>query len=167
MEGPVQSNYQFNVSVFLALGLGVSLTLALSPTVAVGYPSGAVSFGQNPVHAMAGQASDSSTVTLISPGEGTDFVVTDVVLTMGRNEWTTCHSTVTLSLTSDGRDVGRFSLQADGNQHSYNGSGTNQAQVSHAFASGIQVPSGDTLQLYASTCGESVNYTLSGYYAQP
>ena len=81
MEGPVQSNYQFNVSVFLALGLGVSLTLALSPTVAVGYPSGAVSFGQNPVHAMAGQASDSSTVTLISPGEGTDFVVTDVVLT--------------------------------------------------------------------------------------
>jgi hypothetical protein len=162
----MQSHYQFNVSVFLALGLGVTLTLVLSPTDAVGYPSAAVSLGQNPVLAMAGEVSDGSVVSLFSPEEGTDFVVTDVVLTMGRNTWTTCHSTVTLSLASDGRYVGRFSLQADGNNISYNGAGTNHAQVSHSFTSGILVPSGDTLQLSASAC-EVVNYTLSGYYAQP
>ncbi len=162
----MQSHYQFNVSVLLALGLGVTLTLVLSPTDAVGYPSTAVSLGQNPVLAMAGEATDGSVVTLFSPDEGTDFVVTDVVLTMGRNTWTTCLSTITLSLSSDGHYVGRFALQADGNNSSYNGSGTNQAQVSHSFTSGILVPSGDTLQLTASTC-ETVNYTLSGYYAQP
>lgn len=162
----MQSHYQFNVSVFLALGLGVTLTLVLSPTDAVGYPSTAVSLGQNPVLAMAGEALDGSVVTLFSPGEGNDFVVTDVVLTMGRSGWTTCQSTVTLSLASDGHYVGRFSLQADGNTTSYNGAGTNQAQVSHSFTSGILVPSGDSLQLSVSTC-EPVNYTLSGYYAQP
>jgi hypothetical protein len=162
----MQSHYQFNVSVFLALGLGVTLTLVLSPTDAVGYPSTAVSMGQNPVLAMAGEALDGSVVPLFSPGEGNDFVVTDVVLTMGRTSWNSCRSNVTLSLSSDGHHVGRFVLQADGNDMSYQGAGTNQAQVSHSFTSGILVPSGDSLQLSVSTC-EPVNYTLSGYYAQP
>ena len=150
----------------LALLLGVTGTLALTGSQAVGYPTGAVSVGVTPVVSQGGAFSDDGTAVLFSADEGFDVVVTDVVLTMGRTTWTSCRSTVTLSLSSDGHYVGRFVLQADGNADRWDGSGTNQAQVSHSFTSGILVPSGDSLLLTASTC-EPVNYTLSGYYAQP
>ena len=161
----MQSRYQFNVSVALAIGFGSAVTYALSSGDAVGYPMGAVSLGRNPIESAAGQTT-SSPVTVFVADEAADFVVTDVVLTMHVYEWTTCIADVHLTLGS-GADAGKFGLQGDGDTYSANGGGTVQGQVSHTFSSGILVPAGDSLTIHAGNCGANkVFYTLSGYHAQ-
>ena len=161
----MQSRYQFNISIALAIGFGSSLTFALSSTDAVGYPVGAVSLGRNPIESAAGQTT-TSPVTVFVADEGADFVVTDVLLSMHQYGWTTCVAEVVLSLGS-GALVGRFELQADGDTYSSDSSGTTQAVLSHSFRAGILVPAGDSLFTSGSGCGGSeVSYVYSGYHAQ-
>ena len=151
------SRFQLGLIATLAAGLGFSL----SSSEAVGYPASAVSFGSNPVWSKGGLVTESPEVVVTAP-IGSDVVVTDVVLTFSDSN---CYPRVEIK-DDAGEVLASFKLFL--NQDSDK---THQpTNIQHAFKSGIPVASGTSLsmsQYYsAGTCSE-VNYTLSGYYAQP
>ena len=73
--------FHFAITVFLAVPLGGAMTIALMPQSAVGYPTTAISYGQNPVTSAGGSVDlDGSTTSasfVAAPG-GADIIVTDV-----------------------------------------------------------------------------------------
>ena len=143
------SRFQLGLIATLAVGLGFSL----ASSDAVGYPAGAaVSMGTNPLWSRGGSV-DSSSVSRINAPADQDMVVTDLLLSTPYHvEW------VTLTL-EDGTNVGRAVL------HGHTGERTAMV-FSHKFASGIRIPAGSYLQIDEAV-GNGLEYTLSGYYAQP
>ena len=150
----------------IAIGLGFAASQALHSSPAQGYPLGAVSLGSNPIDMAAGTASESP-VTVFTASTDHNFVVTDVVLTLASGgTWTSCTSQVQM-LNSAGARLGSFRLQTDQANHYGADPGSPGAVISHTFSSGLVLSAGDTMTLYRTgTCG-SLDYTLSGYHAQP
>lgn len=159
----------------VALGLGgFASGLFLHVSDASGYPAGAVvSYGANPVVAVGGSASDSTTTTLLTAPAGQDLVITDVVLSGYVDTNCAGHIPVTLSTSSGGTVAGVTVGAVQSNASSpYNVSQTPTLNL----VSGLPVPAGDSLTMttgaYSTTsCGTSITvavyYTVSGYYAEP
>ncbi len=127
-------------------------------------PGPSISYGANPVVSAGGEASSSQ--TLFTAPSSQLIVVTDVVLTVsGYSNYDPCRSVISL-ITSGGDTIGSFRLVAmdDSGNNSYPRWGT--SNVVHSFVSGLPLPIGESLELtHSGDC--SVNYTISGYYAEP
>ena len=138
------SRFHLGLIATLAVGLGFSL----SSSEAIGYPAGtAVSLGANPVWSTGGTLSAD---VIISAGADHDLIITDFFF--GREGPT---SATTYIERPDGVRVAQFFTWGyDRNGH-YTGAN---------MTSGVRVPAGDSVTLRSTN---SVNYTLSGYYAQP
>ncbi len=148
------SRFQLGLMAPLAVGLGFSL----APSPAIGYPAGsAVSSGPNPPWAVGGNHSPGTLVDTITAPSDQDIVVTNVLMTF---ECTGCTPTVILRAndTTISRTV--FRHYRDGGNYA-----TISVPIRHTFSSGLPVPAGQTLTMEVSA--NSVDYTLSGYYAQP
>ena len=150
----VTSRFQLGLIATLAVGLGFSL----SSSEAIGYPAGAaVSTGTNPLWAVGGNHYPGAAMEIITAPSDQEIVVTDILMTF---ECTSCTPTVILKAndTTISRTVFR---------HYRSGSGyaTTSVPLRHTFSSGLPVPAGQTLTMEVSA--NSVDYTLSGYYAQP
>ena len=152
------SRFQLGLIATLAVGLGFSL----SSSDAIGYPAGAaVSLGSNPLWSKGGILTDSLEVVVTAP-VGLDAVVTDVVLTYADGN---CHPRVEMK-DDAGEVLASFILFL--NQDS--DKTAQPTNIQHAFKSGISVASGESLsmsQFYIGGPCNEVNYTISGYYAQP
>ena len=154
----MQSRHSFHVTVALAIGFGATLSYAVSSSTAVGFPTGpAVSMGANPVWAKGGEV-DNSTISVLAAPEGSDLIVTDVVLSYNNSA---CNSRVELR-TNTGEVLAYFRLMQD---HWYYGT-AQPTRIEHSFNSGLPIQAGETLVLEEYD-GCNVAYTLSGYYAQP
>jgi len=162
------NKFQTAVSTGLAIALGGTLMVVLGPNSATAYPSGAVSYGGNPVWSVGGTVSDGSSLTPITAPSGQDIVITDVVVSGGAQAGSDylCGVDVTLQ-NGAGDSLGVF--RGAGSDY-YNSSGLFGQNVS--FSSGIRVEAGDSLTLLGTDSGFvrgncSLTYTLSGYYAEP
>ena len=148
------SRFHLGLIATLAVGLGFSL----ASSQAIGYPAGpAVSTGTNPLWAVGGNHYPGTPVDIITAPSDQDIVVTDVLMTF---ECTGCTPTVILRAndTTISRTV--FRHYRDGGNYA-----TISVPIRHTFSSGMPVPAGQTLTMEVSA--NSVDYTLSGYYAQP
>ena len=146
--------FQLGLIATLALGLGFSL----SSSDAVGYPAGsAVSYGSNPLWAVGGNQFSGPAFEVITAPTGKDIVVTDLILSYS---CTDCSPTVVLR--AGGTVISRtvYRHWRDGGNIS-----TVSIPIQHTFSSGLPVTSGQTLTIEVDSY--SVDYTLSGYYAQP
>ena len=141
------TRFQLGLVATLAAGLGA----ALSSSPAIGYPAGpSVSSGTNPVWAIGGTLSGDTMMVLTAPADQ-DMVVTDVLITAEAG-----HERAYLHL-EDGTRV----LSQDVRATTYI-----VQPVSHQFSSGIRIPAGTYMNM-GTQWGSTLNYTLSGYYAQP
>jgi hypothetical protein len=118
---------------------------------------GAISMGTNPLWNNGGNLSTGSTDIITAPADQ-DVVVSDLILTYGCMD---CSPRVSLFV--DGTSVGSFRYYQvkdyyfDAVQSPY--------PIQHGFRSGLHVPAGSTLSMTIDS--HDVDYTLSGYYAQP
>jgi hypothetical protein len=166
----VSNNFQTMVSTGLAISLGATLMIVLGPNSATAYPSGSVSYGSNPIIATGGTAG--ATQTVFTAPAGHEIIVTDVLLTgtggSGDITWYSypCTSIIALVDTA-GVTLASFRLSADTTgRYYYGGADLKSTVASHSFASGLPVSPGEGLELtHSGDC--SVDYTLSGYYAEP
>ena len=158
------------VAGFAALG-GMVWCQLLSPSVAVGYPSGAaVSYGANPIESIGGSATSSSSSTAWDNSSGADdVVITDIVLALGNNT-ADCYGQENVWFVIDGETVGHYLLQP------YAGSISNGvvgSRLALTLSSGIRVPAGEILEMHTSystwggLCSLTVYYSLHGYHAAP
>jgi hypothetical protein len=152
------SRFQLGLIATLAVGLGFSL----SSSEAIGYPAGAaVSMGANPVWSVGGAVGDGSHVVITAPADQ-DLVVSDVFF---GPECINC--TLRFSLAVPDGTLASYRYR---NQYYFYGPGERgfsyrmDEPVEQSLRSGLRVPAGDSLTL---TVDGTVDYTLSGYYAQP
>ena len=132
------------------------LAMSHAPSVSHAHPmSPVVSSGTNPIVNVAGRHSGGpGFVPVVTAPEGQDIVLTDLVFTTepgGRLE-------PTLRIGDSGPIVGRYFVY-----------GVNYASsgfVHIALQTGIRVPAGESLQLDPVEW-DLLNYSFSGYYAQP
>jgi hypothetical protein len=141
--------------------------VVLGPNSATAYPSGAVSYGVNPVWSVGGTVSNGSSFTAITAPSGQDVVITDVVISGSTTNSANYICAIDVSLLNGaGDNIGRF--RGGGNR--YSGSLDGQTV---SFESGITVEAGDSVTVTGANSGFSYNcsvgltYTLSGYYAEP
>jgi len=127
----------------------------VTSTPAEGHPAGmVVSTGTNPIVNVAGQLSSVAWVAVLSAPPTQDIVVTDLVFSANDSGV----GEPQLRLASSLDTVGRYFIVGG----SYHGGG-----ASHfSLQTGIRIPAGDSLELNINTTNY-VNYSLSGYYAQP
>ncbi len=122
---------------------------------AQGPPTGmVVSTGTNPIVNVAGQLSSSAWVEVLTAPASQDIVVTDLVFSANHSG----AGEPELRLASTTETVGRYFIFGG----SYNGGGP----AHFSLQTGIRIPAGDSLELNINTTNY-VNYSLSGYYAQP
>ena len=177
------NRFHLSLTTVLALGLGATLTHALTPSTAAGYPAGAsVSYGGNPVVSSAGTVALGSSESALTAPAGQDLVITDAILSVSSSAGS-CMGAVDFTLQlSDGTALGHFTSDVSGYHEWIDGyryaaygytSGTDPTQAVH-FASGIRVPAGETVDvrvtgraIRCSAGNVSARYTLSGYLAQP
>jgi hypothetical protein len=152
------SRFQLGLIATLAVGLGFSL----SSSEAVGYPAGAaVSLGENPVWSVGGEVSTGTHLVITAPDDQ-DLVVSDVFF---GPECINC--TLRFSLEIPGGTLASYRYR---NQYYFYGPGERgfsyrmDEPIDQSLKSGLRVPAGDTLSLIVDG---TVDYTLSGYYAQP
>ena len=178
------TRFHLSLTTTLAMGLGATLTHALMPSTAEGYPAGtAVSYGANPIISSASSVGLGSSSSALSALADQDLVITDAILSVSSSD-PTCTGSVDFTLQlSSGTNLGLFTSDLTGYRQwvsspyvtaSYGyAAGTDPTQAVH-FTSGIVVPAGETVVVYATgrgvSCAESsvsARYTLSGYLAQP
>ena len=154
----------------LAIGLGITGTIALQSSTAEGYPSTAVSTGHNPIVSTGGTIVGDGSLTLFEAGADSDIVITDIVLSVADTNSDCSMVYIATFLLSDDTNVAVASVGVGRNY--YYGSGyTSIAPIQ--FASGVRIPAGDTLRVETnrtlrSNCGtDRLNITASGYHAQP
>jgi len=158
------SRFQIGLIATLAMGLGFSV----ASSEAVGYPSGpAVSTGTNPVISQGGVLPLGGTSTVLTAPADQDIVVTDVVLGV-TNATYYCEGSFEVAATVGSELKGQFAVGAPNLE---------QAQLKNetiSLRSGMRVTAGSSLNLEFShtyrDCGDGyfrLNYTVSGYYAQP
>ena len=136
-----------SIQLVFITGLAVVLGFALSSSSASGYPATAVSYGNNPLWATAGQAGGFTTANVWTAPAEQDAVLTDLALDTNNN----AHVWLRLD---DGTAVGRYLV------------GTNSGRVNRTLESGITIPAGRTLQIQNEN-GYSLYWSVSGYYAKP
>jgi len=178
------TRFHLSLTTVLAMGLGATLTHALTPSTAVGYPAGAaVSYGTNPVISAAGTVALGSSSSALTTSADQELVITDAILSVSSSD-RSCRGSVDFTLRlGDGTALGHFTSDITGDYewvdapyvrsaYGYS-SGTDPTQAVH-FTSGIRLPAGDTVVVHATgraiSCGDSsvsARYTLSGYLAQP
>ena len=147
----VTSRFQLGLIATLAVGLGFSL----ASSEAIGYPAGAaVSLGANPVLSVGDGISSTEYVDVLTAPVDQDVVVTDLLLSTEYNG----QEIVSFRLAS-GEVVGRTYVYGPGR----GGAG---GPFSHTMSSGIKIPAGGQLQI-KTQWGASIQYMVSGYYAQP
>jgi hypothetical protein len=147
------SRFQLGLIASLAVGLGFSL----ASSQAIGYPAGAISMGMNPLWSTGGNLVAGSTDIVTAPADQ-DVVVSDLILTYG---CINCGPRVSLYV--DGTNVASFRYYQQ--KDYYDDAFQSPHPIQHAFKSGVHVPAGSTLSM--SIDSFDVDYTLSGYYAQP
>ena len=162
-----KGNFQALLTTGLAMSLGATLMVVMSSSSATAYPSGAVSFGANPVWSVGGNVSTSSDLLITAPA-GQNAILSDLVLTMYQNS-DQCELTIT---NGAGDNLGEFRLHSnviDGTTSTYyhaRTAATQPVSIQHTYSSGLSVEGGDSLYLTETgTCG--VSYSISGYYAEP
>ena len=122
-----------------------------------------VSVGSNPLLSWAGQLSHSSSDTAGTAPNEYDVVITDIILTTA--SFCGAHGYDVTLTTSSGNLIGQFRLSSQ--QASQSGH-----YVSNVIAnlnSGLKVPSGESLSIETNNPYQDckLNYTFSGYLAQP
>ncbi len=164
MSDNSQGNFQALMTTGLAIALGATLMTVVGSNDATAYPSGAVSYGANPVWSVGGNVSTSSDLLVTAPS-GQTAILSDVVLTMYQNS-DQCDLTIT---NSAGDNLGEFRLHSYMNDVSggyARASATQPVSIQHTYSSGISIDEGDSLYLTETgACG--VSYSISGYYAEP
>ena len=144
------SRFQLGLIATLAIGLGFSL----SSSEAIGYPAGpVVSLGSNPVWSVGGGFSSTAYTEVITAPSDREVVITDFLLSTDYS-----HQEILFLRLASGEVVGKVLVGGA----SHNGGGV----VSHTLTSGVRVPAGEELQI-KTHWGNTIHYTLSGYYAQP
>jgi len=162
------SRFQLGLIATLAVGLGFSL----SSSEAIGYPAGAaVSLGTNPVVSTGGQLVGSDSATPLTVPSDSSLVITSVALSaFNASSGCLANSSVVISDGTD--DLARYAVGLGRSSSSY----SNYVPILVAdMSSGIHIPAGATLTMtsqphYWSGCSSDVlniEYTVSGYYAQP
>ena len=161
---------RFHIGLVAALALGLGFSLASTP--AVGYPAGAaVSLGSNPVVSVGGQVAGSESTSVLSVPSDVSLVITSVILS-AHDASSGCMANSTVVLSDGTEDVARFAVGLSRPSSSY--SDYVPTLVAN-MAAGIHIPAGATLTLtsvqnYQSSCNDGtldLEYTVSGYYAQP
>ena len=150
------SRFQLGLIATLAVGLGFSL----ASSEAIGYPSGAaVSFGANPVWSVGGQIDSSGTTVVFTAPPEQDAVITDLYIT---STCFNCTPRVTIETATERLASYRYRQFRDGGSV-YEAIETHP--IKQTFQSGLRVPAGEAVSINLSS--HSIDYTLSGYYAQP
>jgi hypothetical protein len=158
------SRFQIGLIATLAMGLGFSV----ASSEAVGYPSGpTVSTGANPVISQGGVLLLGGTDTVLTAPADQDIVVTDIVLGV-TNATYYCEGSFQVAAMVGSELKGQFAVGTPNLE---------QGQIRNeiiSLNSGIRVPAGSSLNLefnyHYRDCSDSsfrLNYTASGYYAQP
>jgi hypothetical protein len=139
--------------------MAVALGLSLSSLPATGYPAGAtVSLGSNPLWSEGGTIGSGTTdLPIVTAPADQALVVTDLLVS---GECNSCNVQVVLKAGS--RTIGSVRLYSYATGGNYSSS---PRWIGHSFSSGLVVPAGETLTM--STTEYRIDYTLSGYYAQP
>ena len=162
------SRFQLGLIATLAVGLGYSL----SSSEAVGYPAGAaVSTGSNPVFSVGGHLSGTEVIALPIGSEGHAAVITDVILT-GTDGSSSCRGSSRVAIQVPGSTLASFGIGVSYDSRSY---ANWEPQLVSSLQSGLRIDPGVTatieaLEQYEGGCTAGsfdVEYTLSGYYAQP
>ena len=163
------SRFQLGLIATLAVGFGFSLSSA----DAVGYPAGpAVSFGSNPVVSTGGILSGpESTSAMVAPDDA-DLIVTGVVLSAS-NPYSYCTGNYSVIFNVGSTVLARFVVGLSRPGHSSYSSYEPVSVIN--LPSGIRVPAGESLTVTTvpnnyESCHDNkiyVEYTLSGYHAQP
>jgi len=150
------SRFQLGLIATLALGLGFSL----ASSDAVGYPASAISSGSNPIVSATGSLSSSPAEAFASAAEQV-LILTDVIVSARRNASSGCGTAEERHMvlkTGSGEQLALFGLR----------NSSSSVDEFH-YASGIPVPAGESVEVYYTGCsgGLFMDYSLSGYYAQP
>ena len=160
-----QGNYQPLLTTGLARALGATLMTVVGSNDATAYPSGAVSYGSNPIVSVGGSISSGDVISPITAPTGSDLIISDVFISSSNYlyyESYMCGMTLKFEDTS-GNTLAQFRVGG--------GSG-NGVDVAQSMISGVRLPAGETLTITASTPSgflgcHSSDYTLAGYYAEP
>ena len=135
--------------------IGAAIVWAATSSPANGHSTGMmVSTGTNPIVNTAGQLHSIAWVSVLTAPSTQDIVVTDLVFSAnisGAGE-------PELRLASTHDTVGRYFIFGG----TYHGGGPSH----FSLQTGIRIPAGDSLELNVNT-SNYINYSLSGYYAQP
>ena len=165
-----QGNYQPLLTTGLAIALGATLMTVVGSNDATAYPSGAVSYGANPVFSVGGTLSYGDVLTPLTAPTGSDLIITDVYISASAYQYgsvTECMMNISFS-DSTGNVIASFRAGGAGR---YENALIYPVLVS--YDSGLRVAAGDSLIMTAVTpnsvhdCLEGSQYTLSGYYAEP
>ena len=171
MSDKKQGNFQALLTTGLAMALGATLMTVVGSNEATAYPSGAISFGANPVFSVGGSVSPGDVATPLIAPTGSDLIITDVYFSSSAYAYYASYTcAMNLSFTdSSGNVLGNFRVSGSGDNSAPEG-----LLVSESYNSGLRVSSGDSLILTATThstssydCLAGVEYTLSGYHAEP
>ena len=171
MSDNKQGNFQALLTTGLAMALGATLMTVAGSNEATAYPSGAVSYGANPVFSVGGSVSPGDVISPLTAPTGSDLIITDVYFSSSAYAyWGSYTCAMNLSFTdTSGNVVGHYRVSGSGDNSAPSG-----VWVSESYNSGLRVSSGDSLILSAAThatssydCLAGVEYTLSGYYAEP
>lgn len=163
------SSFSPILNTALALGLGITGTLALQSSTAVGYPSEAISSGHNPVVSMGATVLGDGSLTVLEAAADQDIVVTDIVLSVTDTNPDCSVAYIATFTRGDGSILATVSAGLGRNDW---GSGYLPV-VPVSLASGIRVPAGDTLTMTTNRtmrygCGtDRLMVTASGYLAAP
>ena len=122
-----------------------------------------VSIGSNPLLSWAGQLTYSSNTIAGTAPSGQDVVLTDIILTTA--SFCGAHGYDVTLTTSSGTLIGQFRLSSE----QANQSGHHISNVIANLQSGLVVPAGESLSMATNHVYQDckLNYTLSGYLAQP
>jgi len=154
--------------LFLVAGLALALGLSLSVPDAKGYPAGAaVSLGTNPVFSQGGSVERGDADSVLTAPADMDLVITDVSLGIFTNHYY-CKQVLGVRLyLVDETILARYPIMIDIYRHG----GIYNQTVN--MQSGIRLPAGEAMLLWVESgasegCSDArVDYTFSGYYAQP
>ena len=122
-----------------------------------------ISVGSNPLLSWAGQLTYSSSSTVGTAPTGQDVVLTDIILTTA--SFCGAHGYDVTLTTSSGSLIGQFRLSSQQASQS----GHYASNVIAQLRSGLRVPAGESLSIATNHVYQDckLNYTLSGYLAQP
>jgi len=171
------NRFQSSLVTVLAIGFGAASAFAISSQTAQGYPAGAaVSYGANPVWSAGGVITGDGNALVIEAPSDQTVVFTDISISLS-SPHSSCSTVVEAGLGNsassgiDSANLGRFTVGV--NRESYGYTRYHPIQTVN-LTTGGQINAGDQLKLYTDVlwdgyCYDEVrlNYTISGYYAQP